>query len=107
MAMRGKGALFGAGAAAGGADLMQMLLMQKLGLIGTQGTPPQQGQELPPERMVGPQRIPPVEAMGNTPMAPSPSRPRALADKDDPHGLDNFTPGVGLSGYGRRRRGFR
>lgn len=104
MAMRGKGALFGAGAAAGGADLMQMLLMQQLGLIGNQSSPSQQeGQELPPERMVGPQRIPPVEAMGNTPMAPSPSRPRALADKDDPYGLYNFTPGVGRRSGGFRR----
>ena len=107
MARQGKGALFGQGAMGGISSALDMLLMQKMGFFGDQGSPPQQGEGLPPDRMIGPKLTPAVEAMGNTPMAPPlQSAQQANVDLEDPNSLWNVTPGAGWKlGRPLRRRG--
>ena len=103
MARQSKGALFGQGAMGGIGSALDMLLMQKMGLFGGQGKPPQQGEGLPPDRMIGPQRIPPMEAMGNSPMAPPPPPPpkQGTGASRSLFQMENEEP---LFGRGVRRR---
>lgn len=111
MARQSKGALFGQGAMGGISSYLDMLMMQKMGLFGDQGSPPQQGKGLPPDRMIGPKLTPAVEAMGNPPMAPPRQRVQTFGGtqnslfpkKDDDEDLYGVTSSLGF-GLRRPRR---